>query len=110
MTFVIDGAMVFDVEFRHLCSLTCAECDRCHLAFLPQSHESCVCSDIVDNDRTIQESNCDHVHDGCLCEASDGGSESFESMDHGAGSDVPKLHCSLVASDEDLVEVCAGMN
>ena len=89
---------------------TCAESDGSDLSLLLQGHDGDVCPDVVNDNGAIQKTDCDHVDDRCLRKAGDGRVESFEGMDHGASADIPELHGSLVASNENLVEVCAGMN
>lgn len=62
------------------------------------------------HNRAIQETNSNDIDDGSLCEASDGRVEALEGVDHGASANVPNLHRSLVASNENLVQVCAGVD
>lgn len=91
-------------------SRTSAEGDGGHFALLSQGHNGCVGPDVVKHNRAIQETDSNDIDDGGLCEASDGRVEALEGIDHGAGANVPNLHRSLVASNENLVQVCAGVD
>lgn len=89
---------------------TCAEGHGGNLAFLSQGHDGDVCPDVVNHNRAIQETDSNNINDGCLCEAGDRRVEALEGINHGAGANVPDLHRSLVASNENLVQVCAGVD
>lgn len=102
--------MVLARHIRRFSLFTCAESNCCHLALLLESHNSDVGPDVVENNGSIQETDGNHVDDRSLSKACNGRVESLEGVNHGAGANVPKLHCSLVASDQDFVEVCAGVD